>query len=321
MAIVQTRACAETGTYSTTGPTVSLGGTSPTNYPVADLFAAQLTNGDTTSITIYQANDQTKFVVYDGATWTDAAPDTFTFGGASLRETGAGGAPDNSASVVVIGVAVLDSNAATFLATPSSANLAATVTDETGSGALVFATSPALTTPNIGTPSAGTLTNCTGLPVAGITSSTSTALGVGSIELGHANDTTLARVSAGVVSIEGVNIVTISATQTLTNKTLTSPTLTTPVLGTPSSGTLTSCTGLPDGGLTLTDVTTNDASTTAHGFAPKVSAPSAGNVNLLGVANGETAFSNKLILQGCTTLAVVDALPGTPDTTTLYFVY
>lgn len=38
----------------------------------------------------------------------------------------------------------------TFAATPSSANLAALVTGETGSGALVFATSPALTTPNIG---------------------------------------------------------------------------------------------------------------------------------------------------------------------------
>jgi hypothetical protein len=48
------------------------------------------------------------------------------------------------------------------------------------------------------------------------------------IELGHATDTTLTRASAGVVAIEGVNIVTESATQTLTNKTLTSPTLTTP---------------------------------------------------------------------------------------------
>jgi hypothetical protein len=38
----------------------------------------------------------------------------------------------------------------TFLATPSSANLAAAVTGETGSGSLVFATSPSLTTPSIG---------------------------------------------------------------------------------------------------------------------------------------------------------------------------
>ena len=45
------------------------------------------------------------------------------------------------------GVSGLGSNVATFLATPSSANLASAVTDETGSGALVFATSPTLVTP------------------------------------------------------------------------------------------------------------------------------------------------------------------------------
>ena len=48
-----------------------------------------------------------------------------------------------------------------------------------------------------------------------------------------------------------------------------SPTLVTPALGTPSSGTLTDCTGLPEGGLSLTDVTTANASSTAHGFVPK----------------------------------------------------
>lgn len=44
------------------------------------------------------------------------------------------------------GVSGLGSGVATFLATPSSANLATAVTDETGSGALVFGTSPAITT-------------------------------------------------------------------------------------------------------------------------------------------------------------------------------
>lgn len=58
----------------------------------------------------------------------------------------------------------------------------------------------------LGTPSSGTLTNCTGLPVAGITSSTSTALGVGSLELGHATDTTLARSAAGEMTLEGVRV-------------------------------------------------------------------------------------------------------------------
>jgi hypothetical protein len=64
-----------------------------------------------------------------------------------------------------------------------------------------------------------TLTNATGLPVAGITASTSAALGVGSVELGHASDTTLSRASAGRLAIEGVNAVTTSSTDTLTNKT------------------------------------------------------------------------------------------------------
>lgn len=59
----------------------------------------------------------------------------------------------------------------------------------------------------LGTPSSGTLTNCTGLPVAGIAPSTSTALGVGSIELGHASANTLSA-SGGVLSIEGVNVLT-----------------------------------------------------------------------------------------------------------------
>ena len=49
----------------------------------------------------------------------------------------------------------------TFMATPSSANLAAAVTDETGTGALVFANSPTLVTPALGTPASGVLSNCT----------------------------------------------------------------------------------------------------------------------------------------------------------------
>lgn len=53
-----------------------------------------------------------------------------------------------------------------FLATPSSANLRAAMTDETGTGLLVFATSPTLITPILGVPTSGTLTNCTGLPIA-----------------------------------------------------------------------------------------------------------------------------------------------------------
>lgn len=52
-----------------------------------------------------------------------------------------------------------------WMNSPSSANLAAAMTDETGTGLLVFNTSPVLVTPILGTPASGTLTNCTGLPL------------------------------------------------------------------------------------------------------------------------------------------------------------
>jgi hypothetical protein len=79
------------------------------------------------------------------------------------------------------GVSGLGSGVATFLATPSSVNLASAVTDETGTGALVFANSPTLVTPALGTPSSVTLTNGTGLPistgVSGLGSGVATFLG------------------------------------------------------------------------------------------------------------------------------------------------
>lgn len=49
------------------------------------------------------------------------------------------------------GISGMAANVSTFLATPTSANLLAAVTDATGSGSLVFATSPTLATPTITT--------------------------------------------------------------------------------------------------------------------------------------------------------------------------
>jgi hypothetical protein len=49
----------------------------------------------------------------------------------------------------------LGTGVATWLATPTSANLLAAVSDETGTGSLVFATSPTLVTPILGTPQSG----------------------------------------------------------------------------------------------------------------------------------------------------------------------
>jgi len=52
-------------------------------------------------------------------------------------------------SVSISNVTGLGTGVETFLATPSSSNLASAVTDETGSGALVFGTNPSLTSPLI----------------------------------------------------------------------------------------------------------------------------------------------------------------------------
>ena len=69
-----------------------------------------------------------------------------------------------------------DGSANTVLATDGSGNLSFSAI--TGTGNVVRATSPALTTPDLGTPSAATLTNATGLPiVAGTTGTLSVARG------------------------------------------------------------------------------------------------------------------------------------------------
>jgi hypothetical protein len=92
--------------------------------------------------------------------------------------TPASGTLTNCTGFPVANISGLGTGVATFLATPSSANLAAAVTGETGTGALVFATSPTLVTPALGTPASGNLSNCTGLPiVAGTTGTLSVARG------------------------------------------------------------------------------------------------------------------------------------------------
>ena len=159
-----------------------------------------------------QTGTGTKFVV-------DTSPTivTPTLSGATTAGT------INGTTIPSTKTLVVTTDTLAVLAATTSAQLAGVVSDETGSGSLVFATSPTLVTPVLGTPTSVTLTNGTGLPVSGITASTSTALGVGSIELGHATDTTLSRSSAGVLAVEGVVVPTISSTNTLTNKTLTAP--------------------------------------------------------------------------------------------------
>ena len=138
------------------------------------------------------------------------------------------------------GVSGLGSGVATFLGTPSSANLASAVTDETGSGALVFANSPTLVTPALGTPSALVGTNITGT-ASGLTAGNVTT----NANLTGAITSTGNATSLG--SFSSANLLGALTDETGTGSAVfaTSPTLVTPILGTPTSATLTNATGLP----------------------------------------------------------------------------
>lgn len=79
----------------------------------------------------------------------------------------------NATGLPLASVTGLGANISTFLATPNSANLAAALTDETGTGTVVFSTSPTLITPSLGVATA------TSLAASGAILSSSPAAGIG----------------------------------------------------------------------------------------------------------------------------------------------
>ena len=159
-------------------------------------------------------------------TWSAVTIGTgLDFTGATLSSTVTSGAPTNAHYVTNQAESGLSAEinlgaltTGFLLGTVSAGVSTISSVGSTGTGNVVLATSPTLVTPVLGTPTSGTLTTCTGYTVANLVGDTSTALGVGSIELGNATDTTLSRNAAGVLQVEGVVVPTISSTNTLTNK-------------------------------------------------------------------------------------------------------
>lgn len=168
-----------------------------------------------------------------------------------------------ASAVPVGGITGLGTGVATWLATPSSANLASAVTGETGTGALVFGTLPTFSQfLSQGSSTIGDATQIGGLTVnGGATTTLLSILGTGAVPLANdggalgaigrafsdlflasgaviniANDW-IATHSAGILTVgtgdlrvttagtNSASVVTVGGTQTLTAKTLTSPTI------------------------------------------------------------------------------------------------
>ncbi|WP_353247155.1 hypothetical protein, partial [Limnohabitans sp.] len=84
-----------------------------------------------------------------------------TLVGTNITGTASGLTAGNVTTNANLTGAVTSVGNATSLGSFTSANLAAALTDETGSGANVFANTPTLVTPVLGTPTSGNLDNCT----------------------------------------------------------------------------------------------------------------------------------------------------------------
>lgn len=206
----------------------------------------------------------------------------------SLNFVGSGVTAADSGGKTVVTISsggdALTSNPLSQFAATTSSQLRGVLSDETGTGAAVFGTSPTLTTPNLGTPSAATLTNATGLPITGLASGTSANL-------------------AGVLSDE-----TGTGAVVLAN----SPTLVTPALGTPSALVLTNATGLPassvGNGLTDAQVSNTLTASIFAGTGSTTDAVDLGTAEIAGtLADGnvsDTLTASKLVGSGSTTDAV-----------------
>ena len=189
-------------TITNTAPdqTVSLTGAGTTSvsgtYPNFTITSADSTVGTVTSV------GGTGTVNGISLSGTVTSSGNLTLGG-TLSGTAAGLTAGNVTTNANLTGAVTSIGNATSLGSFTSAELAGALTDETGTGAAVFANSPTLITPALGTPASGVVTNLTGtasININGTVGATTPAAGA----FTTLSATGVTTVQAGTVSLPAI---------------------------------------------------------------------------------------------------------------------
>lgn len=144
----------------TSAYTISFGG----NFTTASTFSTTGTFSSGGNFSTSSTVSVTGAVSITGAFTTAGAFTTVGANSITFTTTGS-----TSITLPTSGTLTTTSNNLSVFASTTSLQLKGVISDETGSGALVFATSPTLVTPLLGTPTSGVLTNCTGT-ASGLTS-------------------------------------------------------------------------------------------------------------------------------------------------------
>lgn len=199
-------------------------------------------------------------------------------------------------------------------ASTTSAQLAGVISDETGTGNLVYSTSPTLVTPLLGTPTSGNLTNCTAYPVASVAN-----LGAG--------------VATFLTTPSSANLLSALTTKTGTGNAVfaTTPTLVTPVLGAATATSINGSTvspghysGEPSNGSPVAgEIGEVISATVVAGSAISLTTGTAVNITSISLTAGDwDVFGNIYYIPGATTnvtvqIASISQTTGTLDSTTL----